>query len=291
MTKTPAIQVKPLTPNLGARITGIDLGEPLGGDTIVEIRQALLRYEVLFFEEQDLSPIQQRDFAARFGALHLHPIRPSVPGTPEVLVLDHQPTSDTDVGAWRADVTFIETPPMGSILYAREVPPEGGDTLWSSMRAAHAALSPAVRAFLAPLDAEHDFTRSFPPDHLTSLNVGIERYAWARREYPPVAHPLVRTHPETGHDGLFVNSGFTTRVLGLSKAESENILQFLREHIQRPEFVIRWRWKPNTLAFWDNRVTQHYTVDDFQPHRRVMHRVTILGDKPFNRSCLRMAAE
>jgi taurine dioxygenase len=291
MPKLPNLAITPLSPTLGARVEGIDLSQPLSGDAIIEIRQALLKHEVLFFEDQDLTPLQQRDFAARFGPLHLHPIRPSVQGAPEVLVLDNQPASDTDVGAWRADVTFIDTPPMGSILYAREVPPEGGDTLWSSMRAAYAALSPSLRAFLVPLDAEHDFTRSFPPDHLTSLNVGIERYAWARREYPPVAHPLVRTHPETGQDGLFVNSGFTTRILGLSKAESAKILELLAEHIQRPEFVVRWRWKKHTLAFWDNRVTQHYTVDDYQPHRRVMHRVTILGDKPFNQSRLKLAAE
>ncbi|HEY1638741.1 MAG TPA: taurine dioxygenase [Rhizomicrobium sp.] len=291
MTKLSLLDITPLSPTLGARIAGLDLVQPLSAETIAEIRQALLKHEVLFFEDQDLMPQQQRDLAARFGELHLHPIRPSVPGTPEVLVLDNQPASDTDTGAWRADVTFIETPPMGSMLYARHVPPEGGDTLWSSMRAAYEALSPSLREFLQPLDAEHDFTRSFPPDHLTSLNVGIERYTWARREYPPVAHPLVRTHPETGKDGLFVNSGFTTRILGLSRPESTKILELLSEHIQRPEFVIRWRWKPNTLAFWDNRVTQHYTVDDYQPHRRVMHRVTILGDRPFNRSRLRLAAE
>ncbi|MBV8798236.1 MAG: taurine dioxygenase [Alphaproteobacteria bacterium] len=291
MPAAPPLQIIPLSPTLGARVSGINLGEPVSAEGIAEIRQALLTHEVLFFEDQDITPQQQKEFAAQFGPLHLHPIRPSVPGLPEVLVLDNQPASDTDTGAWRADVTFIETPPMGSMLYARHVPQEGGDTLWSSMRAAHAALSPSLRAFLQPLDAEHDFTRSFPPDHLTAMNVGIERYTWARREYPPVVHPLVRTHPETGREGLFVNSGFTTRILGLTKAESAKILELLSEHIQRPEFVIRWRWKPNTLAFWDNRVTQHYTVDDYQPHKRLMHRVTILGDKPFNRARLKLAAE
>ena len=291
MSQLSSFEITPLSPTLGARIDNIDLSAPLSNETVHDIREALLRHEVLLFENQELTPQQQRDFAARFGDLHLHPIRPSVPGMPEVLVLDNQPSSDTDIGHWRTDVTFIETPPMGCMLYAREVPAEGGDTLWSSMRAAYAALSPSLRAFLQPLDAEHDFTRSFPPDHLASRNVGIERYTWARREYPPVAHPLVRTHPETGRDSLFVNSGFTTRILGLTKAESTKILELVSEHIRRPEFVIRWRWKPNTLAFWDNRVTQHYTVDDFQPHRRVMHRVTILGDRPFNRNRLKLAAE
>ena len=291
MPQAPSFEITPLSPTLGARIAGIDLARPISRETVAQIRQALLHHEVLFFEDQHLTPSQHRELAAQFGQLHLHPIRPSVPGTPEVLILDNQPASDTDTGAWRADVTFIETPPMGSMLYAREVPPEGGDTLWSSMRAAYAALSPSLRRFLLDLDAEHDFTRSFPPDHMTSMNVGIERYSWARREYPPVAHPLVRTHPETGKEGLFVNSGFTTRILGLSRRESAKILELLSEHIQRPEFVIRWHWKPNTLAFWDNRVTQHYTVDDYLPHRRVMHRVTILGDKPFNQARMKFAAE
>ncbi|HTK80126.1 MAG TPA: taurine dioxygenase [Rhizomicrobium sp.] len=286
-----SFDVTPLSPALGATVSGLKLSDPLGDTVITDLRKVLLDHEVLFFEDQELTPVQQRDFASRFGKLHLHPIRPSVPGVPEVLILNNEPGSDTDTGNWRADVTFIETPPMATLLYAHEVPERGGDTLWSSMRAAYDALSSSVRAFLAPLDAEHDFAMSFPPDHLVRLNIGIERYAWARREYPPVVHPVVRTHPETGRDGLFVNSGFTTRLLGLSKAESAKVLELLAEHIQRPEFVIRRQWKPGMLAFWDNRVTQHYTVDDYIPHRRVMHRVTILGDKPFNRARLRLAAE
>src|SRR5262249_16389351 len=147
----------------------------------------------------------------------------SLTGIPEVQVLNSKPGSDTDLGAWREDVTFIETPPMGSGLYALAVPAEGGDTLGSRMRAACQPRSPRVLEFLLALDAEHDFTRSFPPDHSASLNIGIERYSWARREYPPVAHPIVRTHPETGRDSLFVNSGFTTRILGLGKTESAKI--------------------------------------------------------------------
>src|SRR2546423_6041009 len=153
MSKLSLLDITPLSPTLGARINGLDLSQPLSGETIVEIRQALLKHEVLFFENQHLTPQQQRDFAARFGDLHLHPIRPSVPGTPEVLVLDNQPASDTDTGAWRADVTFIEKPPMGAMLYARHVPPEGGGTLLSSMRAAHEGLSPSLREVFQPLDA------------------------------------------------------------------------------------------------------------------------------------------
>ncbi|MGD0142874.1 MAG: taurine dioxygenase [Rhizomicrobium sp.] len=284
MTAKSILRISPQSPTLGARIEGIDLARPISDEIVTAIRQALLDHEVLFFEDQDLTPAQQRNFAARFGRLHVHPIRPSVPGLPEVLVLDNEPASETDNGNWRTDVTFIETPPMGSVLYAKEIPPLGGDTIWSSMRAAYNGLSEPFRNFLATLEAEHDFARSFPPNRTTALNMGAERYALARREHPPVAHPVVRSHPETGHDGLFVNSGFTTRILGISQAESEKILELLSEHIQRPEYIVRWTWKPNSLVFWDNRVTQHYTVNDYLPHRRVMHRATILGDRPFNRS-------
>jgi taurine dioxygenase len=276
-----AISVEPVTPTIGAVVHGVDLSTQLPDEAIAEIRRALLRHEVLFFEDQTLTPQQHRDFAARFGALHIHPVYPQVAGTPEILVLDNHADNPTDNDNWHTDVTFIETPPLGSILHARELPPWGGDTLWSSMTAAYEALSAPFRAFLSTLEAVHDFTRSFPPDLQVSRNAGESRYEKARREHPPVTHPVVRTHPETGRRGLFVNEGFTTHINGLKPAESAAILEFLREHIQRPEFLVRWRWKKNAVAFWDNRNTQHYAVNDYLPHRRVMHRATILGDKPF----------
>jgi taurine dioxygenase len=287
------LRIIPVSPSLGARVEGADLGHDLPEETIFEIRQALLKHEVLFFEDQSLSPIEQRDFAARFGSLHVHPLRPSAPGVPEVLVMGAQPGSESDNGIWRSDVTFIEAPPMGSVLYAHEVPRQGGDTIWSSMRAAYNALSLPMQRFLSGLDAEHDFTRSYPQTSFASAGTGMERFAWARREHPPVKHPVVRTHPETHLDGLFVNSGFTSRILGLNENESAKLLEMLREHIQQPEFLVRWKWKPGTVAFWDNRVTQHYTVNDYLPHRRIMRRVTILGDRPFNRARLprELAAE
>ena len=276
-----AISVEPLTPAIGAVVHGVDLGSDLGTVAIGEIRRALLRHEVLFFENQVLTPAQHRDFAARFGALHIHPVYPQVDGTPEVLVLDNHAGNPTDNDNWHTDVTFIETPPMASILHARELPPWGGDTIWSSMTAAYEALSPAFREFLSTLTAVHDFTRSFPADRQVSQNAGEEKYGKARREHPPVTHPVVRTHPETGKRGLFVNDGFTTHIKGLKRKESNAILKLLHTHIQQPEFLVRWRWKPGSVAFWDNRNTQHYAVNDYLPHRRVMHRATVLGDKPF----------
>ena len=275
------VSIEPVTPAIGGVIHGVDLATDLSDAVIAEIRRALLKHEVLFFEDQTLTPQQHRDFAARFGALHVHPIYPQVDGTPEVLVLDNHADNPTDNDNWHTDVTFIATPPMASILYARLLPPWGGDTLWSSMTAAYEALSVPFREFLSTLEAVHDFARSFPPDLQVSRNAGESRYDKARRENPPVTHPVVRTHPETGRRGLFVNDGFTTHIKGLKPDESRAILNLLREHIQRPEFLVRWRWKKDAVAFWDNRNTQHYAVNDYLPHRRVMHRATILGDRPY----------
>jgi len=278
------LHVEALGPVIGAVVHGVDLAQPLADGAIAEIRAALLKHQVIFFEDQHLSAAQQRDFAARFGALHVHPLYPSVEGAPEILILDNHAGNPTDNDAWHTDVTFIETPPLGSILHAIELPPSGGDTMWSSMTAACDALSPGFRDYLTAHDAVHDFMRSFGPQRPVSKNAGEDRYEKARKENPPVTHPVIRTHPETGKQGLFVNFGFTTRINGLASGESRAILKFLHEHIQRPEFIVRWRWKPGSIAFWDNRCTQHFAVNDYLPHRRVMRRATILGDKPFYRA-------
>jgi taurine dioxygenase len=275
------LSVEPLSPAIGAVVHGLDLARGINEATATSIRRALLRHEVLFFENQNLTPVQHRDFAAWFGALHIHPVYPQVEGVPEVLVLDNHADNPTDNDNWHTDVTFIETPPMASILYARQLPPWGGDTLWSSMTAAYQALSEPFREFLSTLEAVHDFTRSFPPDLQAVRNAGTSQYDKARREHPPVTHPVIRTHPETGRRGLFVNDGFTTHIKGLKPGESRAILDMLNVHIQKPEFQVRWRWKPGSIAFWDNRSTQHYAVNDYLPHRRVMHRATVLGDRPY----------
>ncbi|HET6969595.1 MAG TPA: taurine dioxygenase [Phenylobacterium sp.] len=284
------MQVKPLTPTIGAVVEGVDLSQGVSADLAGAIRQALLAHQVLFFEDQHLSPVQHRDFAARFGALHTHPLYPGVPEAPELFILDNHAGNPTDNDAWHTDVTFIETPPMGSILYAKSLPPNGGDTVWSSMRAAYEALSPSFREFLSELDAVHDFARGFPARGTVAGAAGAAKHAQAVAEHPPVIHPVVRTHPETGEDGLFVNYGFTERIKGLRRAESDAILNMLFAHIQKPEFQVRWRWTPNAIAFWDNRVTQHYAVNDYLPARRVMNRATILGDRPYHRSRMPAAA-
>lgn len=278
------MQIRPLTPTIGAVVEGVDLSQGVSADLAEALRGALLKHQVIFFEDQHMTPVQHRDFAARFGALHTHPLYPGVPEAPELFILDNHAGNPTDNDAWHTDVTFIETPPMGSILYAKSLPPSGGDTIWANMRAAYETLSPVFREFLSGLDAVHDFARGFPQQGIVANASGAEKHAKALAEHPPVLHPVVRTHPETGADGLFVNFGFTERIKGLRRKESDAILGMLFEHVTKPEFQVRWRWSDNAVAFWDNRVTQHYAVNDYLPARRIMNRATILGERPFHRS-------
>ncbi len=284
-----SVQIRPLTPTIGAVIEGVDLAQRLSDDLLGLVNQALLDHRVIFFEDQHMTAVQHRDFAARFGPLHTHPLYPGVPEAPELFILDNHAGNPTDNDSWHTDVTFIETPPMASILYAKSLPPLGGDTIWSDMKAAYEALSPTMRDFLLGLDAVHDFARGFPTQGIVANAAGAAKHAEQVAKHPPVLHPVIRTHPETGDDGLFVNFGFTARIKGLRRKESDAILGMLFEHIQKPEFLVRWRWRDNAVAFWDNRVTQHYAVNDYLPQRRVMNRATVLGDRPYHRS--RMPAQ
>lgn len=276
-----SLTITPLSPALGAQISGVDLSRDISPDQREAIEQALLTYQVLFFRDQPISPQQQARFAARFGDLHIHPIYPNVPDAPEVLVLDTAVTDVRDNAIWHTDVTFLPTPALGAVLSAKQLPAYGGDTLWASGIAAFEALSAPLRTLLQGLTATHDFTRSFPLERFGSSPEALARWEAARRDHPPLAHPVVRTHPQSGRQALFVNDGFTTRINELAQHESDALLQLLFAHATRPEFSIRWRWQENDVAFWDNRVTQHYAVDDYRPQRRVMHRATILGDAPF----------
>jgi taurine dioxygenase len=281
-----SLRATELTPTIGAIVHDVDLSGPLNPTDIAEIRRLFLKHQVIFFEDQKLTLQAQRDFAAHFGEPYIHPVYPNDPSVPEIVIFDNHAHNPTDNDSWHTDLTFAEKPLMAGILYARELPPSGGDTLWSNMRAAYMGLSAPFRKFLMGLDAVHDFNRGFSADILPSKNAGEKRYQKARTDHPPVVHPVIRTHPETGEDCLYVNDGFTTRILGLSEYESERLLDLLNQHIQRPEFIVRWKWKQNSVAFWDNRVTQHYAVNDYLPYRRVMHRVAIAGDRPYccNRS-------
>lgn len=274
------MHITPLSPCIGALIEGIDLGEALGEAQQQAITEALLRHRVIFFRDQRLTPLQHRDFAARFGALHIHPIYPRHPEAAEIIVLDTDLVDLADNAIWHTDVTFSKTPPMGGVLVARLLPPTGGDTLWASSTAAYQALSPALQAFLAPLTATHDIVQSFPDTRFALSEDGRAQLEAAKRNNPPVVHPVIRTHPVSGQRGLFVQEGFTTHINELSPAESRSVLQFLYQHSTKPEFTVRWRWRVNDVAFWDNRCTMHYAIDDYRPARRVMNRATIIGDVP-----------
>ncbi|HXQ98810.1 MAG TPA: taurine dioxygenase [Pseudomonas sp.] len=276
-----SLHITPLSWALGAQISGIDLSRDLTADQRNALEQALLTHQVLFFREQPVTPQQQARFAANFGDLHIHPIYPNVPEQPQVLVLDTAVTDVRDNAIWHTDVTFLPTPALGAVLSAKQLPAYGGDTLWASGIAAFEALSGPMQALLDGLSATHDFTRSFPLERFGNTAQDLARWEETRRKNPPLSHPVIRTHPVSGRKALFVNEGFTTRINELEPAESEAILKMLFAHATRPEFTIRWRWQENDVAMWDNRVTQHYAVDDYRPQRRVMHRATIVGDVPF----------
>ncbi|WP_434701426.1 taurine dioxygenase [Pseudomonas sp. D1-36] len=273
----------PLSIAIGAQINGIDISQPLSPQDRDFVEQALLEHQVLFFRDQPIEPPQQARFAAYFGDLHIHPIYPNIPEQPEVLVLDTAVTDVRDNAVWHTDVTFLPTPALGAVLSAKLLPAFGGDTLWASGIAAYEALSAPLKSLLEGLTATHDFTRSFPLERFGNSPEDLVRWEEARRKNPPLSHPVIRTHPVSGRRSLFVNEGFTTRINELSETESEAILKLLFAHATRPEFTVRWRWQVNDVAFWDNRVTQHFAVDDYRPARRVMHRATVLGDVPFFR--------
>jgi len=284
MTRSNVLEIEPLSPAIGAVLRGVNLAEEASDDLIGDIRSALLKHQVIFFEGQDFTPTQQRDFAARFGDLHVHPLYDRDEGHPEIMVIDNHVDNPTDNNFWHTDVTFIDTPPMGSILAARQLPPVGGDTMWASMTAAYNALSAPMQKFLQGLEAVHDFAFAFTAEGIAGSQAGREKYDKAVAANPPVTHPVIRSHPETGEPGIFVNSVFTRRIKGLRREESKALMAFLNNHIQQPEFVVRWRWRPGDVAFWDNRNTQHRAVDDFLPHRRIMTRATVLGDRPVFRA-------
>ena len=272
-----SIQVEKLTPHAGAEIRGADLSQPLDERTFKEIHAALIDNGVIFFRDQHLTPEQQKAFGRLFGELHLHPAAPKeVPEHPEILVIHADENSKHVAGEnWHSDVSCDLEPPMGSILYMHELPPVGGDTLFASMYAAYDALSEPMKRMLEPLTAMHE------GEHVYRGRYGVND---AGRVFPKAEHPIVRTHPVSGRKALYVNGGFTTRIVQLKRAESDALLHFLYRHVETPEFHCRFRWQVNSVAFWDNRCMQHHAMWDYYPQRRHGHRVTIKGDKPFYRA-------
>jgi taurine dioxygenase len=275
------IETIDLTRGFGSIVSGVDLSRELPQSVVDRLSELLVERKVLLFRNQPLTPRAQRDFAARFGSLHVHPIYPVLPELPEILLLDTHEAFLPDNDNWHTDVTFSKTPPLAGVLAAKRIPSVGGDTLWSDCTAAYEALSAPLQRLLEGLTAQHSVAKSFPPERWQSDPAFKERYERAVAKHPPVDHPVVRTHPVSKRKGLFVNAGFTTHINELKARESEALLKLLFAHAGEPEFTIRWRWAVDDVAFWDNRNTQHYAVADYLPERRTMHRATVNGDEPF----------
>lgn len=274
------MKIERLSPALGAIISGIDLNATLNGEAQQGLQAALVEHQVLFLRQQFLQAEQQRDLARLFGDLHIHPIYPAHERVAEVMVLDSHKQDLRDNELWHTDVTFIQTPPLGCVLSAQQVPEFGGDTLWASSTAAYTALSKPMQALLDGLSASHDIRKSFPAARFAITEADAARFEKAKQDHPPVSHPVVRTHPVSGKKGLFVSEGFTTHINELTEAESEALLRFLFAHATHPNFQVRWHWQAGDVAIWDNRATQHFANFDYGAAHRIMHRATVLGDKP-----------
>lgn len=280
-----SITIRRVAGALGAELTGIDLSKPLGNDAFAAARGALLDHGVIFFRDQIMSPDEQVAFARRFGSISIHPYAASVEGHPQVMRVFKEKDDKVNFGGgWHSDMTFLEKPPLGSVLYAKEVPPQGGDTMFANQYLAYEALSPGMKRTLDGLRAVHSANAQYGVDGLSEANRHNELRSMKPKTSEDakaeIVHPVVRTHPETGKKALYVNVGFTQRFEEWTKDESRPLLRWLYEHCAKPEFTCRFQWQKNSVAFWDNRCTQHYALNDYHGYRREMHRVTIEGDRP-----------
>ncbi len=284
-----SIRVEPLTCTIGAELGNVHLGAVAQDDDLLEeVRQLLLRHRVIFFRDQDITRAEHVAFARRFGQLEDHPVAGSHPDHPGLVLIYKTPDSppERNENSWHTDATWREIPPMGCVLRCVECPPVGGDTMWVNMVEAYRQLPEDVKARIAPLRARHSIEWSF------GAVMPIEKRLALKARYPDAEHPVVRTHPETGEKILFVNGSFTTHFtnyntpanvrFGLDKAPgSAQLLSYLISQANIPEYQVRFRWKKNSVAFWDNRSTQHYAVMDYPPSHRKMERAGIVGDLPY----------
>ena len=268
----------PLAPAIGAELFDVDLAKPLDDAALAAIRAALLEWKVVFFRDQDITTDEHLAFARRFGDLEVHPFAPQKPGYPEVLAITHDKDSKGRENVWHSDVTWRECPSLGSVLRAVEVPEVGGDTLFSDMYAAYDNLPDRVKEKIDGAVAVHDFAHF--RNMMRKRGKSEAEIEEMNRKFPMVEHPVVRTHPETGRKGIYVNAAFTQRIIGMEKAASDAMLAFLYAQAATPEYQCRFRWRKNSIAFWDNRACQHYAVSDYWPAVRRMERVTIIGDRP-----------
>jgi len=270
------MHIVPLSPTIGAEVTGVDLTH-ISDNEFAHIDAAFTEHSVLVFRDQAaLQPHEQVAFAKRFGPLHTHPAAPTLEENPEVFVIHaHAESKVANGNGWHTDVSCDVEPPLGTLLQLHLLPPTGGDTLFASMYAAFETLSEPMQSLLMTLQAHHE------SEHIYRGRYADRGVDDAGRTYPSAVHPVVRTHPKSGRKALYVNPSFTTRIEGLTKAESTMLLDTLYSHQQRPEFQMRLHWRDNTIALWDNRCTQHFALWDYWPDERKGHRVTIKGEQPY----------
>jgi taurine dioxygenase len=273
------IEAEPIAGALGAEIGRVNLAEPLDAETVAEIRQALLEYLVIFFRDQDLTPDDQLRFVRYFGEPEIYPLVQGLEGHPEITPVLKQAHETVNFGGlWHSDTVYLERPPMAAVLVARELPLKGGDTMWANQYMAYETLSEGLRSVLDRLKAVHSSAKA---DVTRTREDRLKSNPTDKSRTPLVSvHPAVRMHPETGRKALFVNVGHTIRFDGWSEAESQPLLEYLFRHQVRPEFTCRFHWQPGSIAFWDNRCTQHNPINDYHGYRRLMHRVIIAGDIP-----------
>jgi taurine dioxygenase len=273
------MKVIPLTGTIGAEILDLDISTDLSDPVISDIREVLLRHKVIFFREQELTPEGQIRFAKRFGDISKSPVYNTLESHPEIMPVVKEATDQDIIGdTWHTDETFQQTPPMGSLLYAREIPDVGGDTLWANLALAFDRLSDALQENLLTLRAVHsnDFLTANAKLRNSTRSTKLREDAPAMQSL----HPVVRTHDETQQKVLFVNQPFTYAFEGMSREESLPLLTYLYQASARPEMTCRFRWRKGSLAFWDNRCTLHYACNDYSGQRREMHRITLEGSVP-----------
>jgi taurine dioxygenase len=272
------IKLHPISGSLGAEIRGVNLAE-LDDETFAEIKRAFLEYLVIFFRDQDITPVQQIAFGKRFGELHIHPFIPSLPGHDEIIQLWAKSGDEENLrlaNSWHPDLSYTNDPPLAAILRAIQVPPRGGDTIWVNLYKAYDTLSDRMKEIISDMKAVHDVTKTYRRQELQSEG-GAERYWNTFQKAPPVEQPLVKVHPETGKKLLYISELTTTHIVGLHPLESDAILNMLFKHLDWKELHCRFYWENNSIAMWDNRCTAHYAVRDYTEERH-MHRVTVLGD-------------
>lgn len=273
------LDIRPIAGALGAEIFGVDLSRQISDATILDIRQALLDHLVIFFRDQDITPDQFLAFAKRFGETVDYPLIKALESHPEIIkVVKHEHEKLNFGGLWHTDMAYAGEPPLGSLLLARELPAYGGDTIFANMYLAYETLSDTMKKLLEPLKAVNV---SNLPGAVATRKARIDDSAKVNPETVLTAtHPVIRTHPETGRKLLYVNGAHSLHFEGMTVEESTPLLGFLFEHQTRPEFTCRFRWQTGSMAFWDNRCTQHNPVNDYHGHKRVMHRITLAGDRP-----------